>query len=120
MMMAMLLCVVLAAADPAGGQPPTPEQLRFFETSVRPMLVEHCFKCHGEKKQWGGLRLDSRAALMRGGDSGAAIVPGKPNESRLIRSVSFSSFGILRSSSSCRTARINRLSLGCGSIRARR
>src|SRR5262249_9458054 len=61
--------------------------LRHFESAVRPLLVEHCLSCHGEKKQFAGLRLDSRKALLAGGDSGAAIVPGKPEESRLIRAV---------------------------------
>ena len=86
-MIGILLCLVLAADEPALVEKPTAEQLRFFETNVRPVLVEHCQKCHGDKKQWGGLRLDSREALMRGGDSGAAIVPGKAKESLLIRAV---------------------------------
>lgn len=82
-----LLFAVLMADEPAVVANPTAEQLRFFETNVRPVFVEHCQKCHGSTKQWGGLRLDSREALLRGGDSGAAIVPGKPNESLLIRAV---------------------------------
>ncbi len=86
-MICALLCVLLAADEPARTAPPTAEQLRFFETNVRPVLVEHCQKCHGSKKQWAGLRLDSREALLRGGDSGAAIVPGEPNKSLLIRAV---------------------------------
>ncbi len=61
--------------------------LEFFEKKVRPVLVEHCFKCHGSQKQWGSLRLDSREGLLRGGDSGAAIVPGKPQESLLVRAI---------------------------------
>ncbi|MBC7817729.1 MAG: PSD1 domain-containing protein [Planctomycetaceae bacterium] len=86
-MIGILLCLALAADEPARVENPTAEQLRFFETNVRPVLVEHCQKCHGDKKQWGGLRLDSREALMRGGDTGAVIVPGKPKESLLIRAV---------------------------------
>lgn len=86
-MVVVLMCAVLAGEEPAGGQRPTAQQIRFFETKVRPLLAEHCLKCHGEKKQWGGLRLDSREALLRGGDSGAAIVPGKPDKSLLIRAV---------------------------------
>lgn len=82
-----LLCAVLAAEDAAGNAAFTAEQLRFFETNARPVLVEHCHKCHGAKKQWAGLRLDSRAGLLRGGESGAAIVPGKPEQSLLIRAV---------------------------------
>jgi cytochrome c553 len=87
MMIGILLCLAFAADEPVQVANPTVEQLRFFETNVRPVLVEHCQKCHGDKKQWGGLRLDSREALMRGGDSGATIVPRKPNESLLIRAV---------------------------------
>ena len=83
----MLLCAVLAVEEPAGGEPSTSEQIRFYETSIRPLLTEHCLKCHGEQKQWGGLRLDSREATLRGGDSGAAIVPGKPLDSLLIQAV---------------------------------
>ncbi|RLT05727.1 MAG: DUF1553 domain-containing protein [Planctomycetota bacterium] len=86
-MIGALLCILLAADEPVRVVPPTAEQLRFFETNVRPVLVEHCQKCHGSKKQWAGLRLDSREELLRGGDSGAAIVPGEPNKSLLIRAV---------------------------------
>ena len=60
---------------------------RFFETRVRPVLVEHCVRCHGPKKQEAGLWLDSRAAVLKGGDSGPAALSGKPKESRLVRAV---------------------------------
>ena len=83
----LLMGAVLGAGEPAGEQRPTAEQIRFFETSIRPLLVEKCLKCHGDKKQWGGLRLDSRESLMRGGESGAAIVPGKPDKSLLISAI---------------------------------
>jgi mono/diheme cytochrome c family protein len=83
----LLLFSLLAAAESDGAVEPTAEQVRHFETSVRPLLIEQCQKCHGEKKQFAGLRLDSRAALLAGGDSGPAIVPGKPAESLLIRAV---------------------------------
>jgi hypothetical protein len=59
----------------------------YFENHIRPMLVKHCLKCHGPKKQEAGFRMDSRAMLMRGGDSGAVIVPKKPAESLLIKYV---------------------------------
>jgi hypothetical protein len=58
-----------------------------FERHVRPVLVEHCQGCHGAKKQMGGLRLDSRAALLTGGDGGPAVKPGDPDASRLIQAV---------------------------------
>src|SRR5262245_50672575 len=69
--------------------PPTPAQVEFFEQSVRPLLAAKCFECHGPQKQKGGLRLDSRAAIRAGGDSGPAIVPGKPEESRLITAIHY-------------------------------
>ena len=55
----------------------TSQQLTFFETKIRPVLVEHCYECHaaGAKIVQGGLRVDHRAGLLRGGDSGPAVVP---------------------------------------------
>lgn len=57
---------------------------RFFEERVRPVLANHCFECHGAKKQQAGLRLDTRALLIKGGDSGKVVVPGDVEASRLI------------------------------------
>jgi hypothetical protein len=71
------------AADPA----PSLEEIRFFETRVRPVLADNCFKCHGPAKHRGGLRLDSRAAILTGGGRGPAIVPGQPDESLLIKAI---------------------------------
>jgi hypothetical protein len=62
--------------------------IAFFESKIRPLLVERCLECHGERKQKGGLRLDSRAAWQHGGDSGAALMPGEPEKSLLIKAVS--------------------------------
>jgi hypothetical protein len=58
-----------------------------FEKNVRPALAANCYSCHSAAsgKSKGGLRVDSRAALLRGGDSGPAIVPGAPEKSLLIR-----------------------------------
>jgi cytochrome c553 len=67
----------------------TPAQLEFFEKSVRPVLSAHCFECHGEEKQRGGLRLDSRAAMMDGGDTGPAIVANNPKDSLLVKAISY-------------------------------
>ena len=67
----------------------SPEQIRFFESQVRPVLVEHCLNCHGEKKVKAGLRLDSRSGLLRGGDTGPAVVPGKPEESLLVAAIRY-------------------------------
>ena len=67
----------------------TPAQLEFFEKRIRPLLVTHCYRCHSQdaKKLGGKLHLDSRDGVLRGGRAGAAIVPGKPNESLLIEAV---------------------------------
>ena len=66
----------------------TAEQLRFFETRVRPLFVKHCYECHGEAVAEGKLRLDTRSGWERGGERGPAIVPGDPSSSLLIRAVS--------------------------------
>jgi hypothetical protein len=58
-----------------------------FERHVRPLLVEHCQRCHGAKKQMGGLRLDSREAILKGGDNGPVVKPGDPAGSRLIQAI---------------------------------
>ena len=63
------------------------ESIEFFESRVRPILADKCFKCHGEKKQSNGLRLDSREAALKGGDSGPSLVAGKPDESLLVQAV---------------------------------
>lgn len=69
----------------------SPEHLQFFEKQVRPLLAKNCFRCHGEKKQEGELRLDLRSHVFRGGESGEIIIPGKPDESLLIESVKYES-----------------------------
>ena len=63
-----------------------PDGILFFERKIRPVLVKECYPCHSSeaKRIKGGLRLDLRAGLLKGGDSGPAVVPGKPDESRLL------------------------------------
>src|SRR3954463_12860708 len=63
--------------------------VQFFEASIRPLLIENCYSCHGEKKQKGELRLDSRASAMRGGELGVVLIPGKPDDSLLIKAVRY-------------------------------
>src|SRR4051812_12165732 len=58
----------------------------FFESKIRPLLASKCYSCHTASKL-GDLRLDSREALLKGGNSGPAVVPGQPEESLLIRAV---------------------------------
>ena len=74
---------------------PTPEQLEFFEAKIRPLLVEHCFECHAAdapKGIKGGLRLDSRVGLWKGGDNGPGIDPAQPDESLLLQAVRWQGF----------------------------
>jgi hypothetical protein len=65
----------------------SPADREFFERKVRPLLAERCHRCHSTaaKRQRGGLFLDSRAAVLKGSNSGPVVVPGKPDESRLIQ-----------------------------------
>src|SRR5262245_1930008 len=79
--LATLLTAPARAAEPAGAE--------YFEKHIRPLLADRCQKCHGAKKASGGLRLTSREAALKGGDSGPAAVPGKPDESLLIKVVGY-------------------------------
>ena len=65
--------------------------VEFFEKKVRPVLVEQCYQCHSakSKKLRGGLRLDSRAGMLQGGDRGAAVTPGHPEKSLLIEAIGY-------------------------------
>ena len=71
---------VLSAVAPAAAE----QSLDLFEKRIRPIFVDSCGDCHGTEKQKGGLRLDSKAGWTRGGESGPAVVPGKPDDSLLI------------------------------------
>src|SRR5262245_29596005 len=90
-MRSTLVCLpllpLLTALAPAA--PPGAAGVEFFEKKVRPVLVEHCYSCHSAqaKKQRGGLLLDTREGLLKGGDRGPVVVQGKPDESLLIRAV---------------------------------
>ncbi len=81
---------ILAAALGVATVHGDPGDTEFFEKKIRPLLTDRCFECHSpEKKVKGGLRLDSREGWQTGGDSGAAIVPGKPDDSLLIKAVRY-------------------------------
>ncbi len=70
---------------------PSPEQIEFFESKIRPLLADHCYECHSAKSKSikGGLRLDTRDGLLKGGDTGPAIVPGDAEKSLLIKAVRY-------------------------------
>ena len=71
------------AADPSASD------RELFEKRVRPLFIEHCYECHSGRKSNGGLVLDTREGLLKGGDSGAALIAGDPEKSRLIEAVRY-------------------------------
>ena len=77
--------VALPAVEPAR------EHLDFFEKKIRPVLVERCYECHSAaaKKNKGGLTLDTRDGVLKGGDAGSAVAPGDPEKSKLIEAVRY-------------------------------
>jgi cytochrome c553 len=76
--------LVLAVAGPAALADD------FFERDIRPLLVEKCQSCHGDKKVRGGLKLTARKAMLEGGDSGPVLIPGKPEASLLVKAIEYS------------------------------
>ncbi|MDP6036319.1 MAG: c-type cytochrome domain-containing protein, partial [Verrucomicrobiota bacterium] len=84
-----LLFTVVCAATPLWSADFSAADLEFFEKRIRPVLAEHCYKCHSakSKKLKGKLRLDYRAGAIKGGETGPAVVPGKPGESLLVESI---------------------------------
>ena len=79
----------LSAETKAAVSQPTADQVAFFEKHIRPVLVEHCYQCHSPRapKLQGGLRLDTREKLRRGGDSGPVFAAGAPGKSLLIQAI---------------------------------
>lgn len=85
---AMLAAAVLCwLTCPLYAQDQSRESIAFFENHIRPVLVEHCLKCHGRQKSESGLRLDHRAKVLQGGDSGPAVIPGDPGKSLLVKAI---------------------------------
>ena len=84
----LTLGVLAVVANPIAAQD---EGLDFFEKKIRPVLVQHCYKCHSAKagKAKAGLFLDRRAGWEMGGENGPVILPGKPEESRLLTAIRF-------------------------------
>ncbi len=90
----VLWCMALFSFSAVGGAPE--EGIEFFEKSIRPVLVQHCYECHSaaaaaEGKQQAGLLLDTKQGVLAGGESGAGIVPGDPSKSLLISALKYQS-----------------------------
>src|SRR5579872_1460021 len=84
--MSGLIALLLTSATATAADPTA-----FFEQKIRPVLVKECYSCHSTeaKKSKGGLLLDTRAGLLKGGESGPAPVPGKPDASLFIKAVRY-------------------------------
>ncbi len=89
----LISCLALNAVKAEEPTQITPMQREFFEKSVRPVLATHCYKCHSAKKQEGMLRLDSRSSMLKGGQTGPAITPGKPEDSELVLAINYDPSG---------------------------
>lgn len=85
--LAALAVAAFAAPGFAAEPTPDPAAIEFFEKKVRPLLVDHCYSCHGPKKAMAGLRLDSADAVKKGTDEGPVLSPGNPEKSKLVASV---------------------------------
>lgn len=86
-----IACALAIASPLLAADQPDAGQLAFFEKSIRPVLVEKCYKCHSadSEKVKGGLLLDTREGIREGGDSGHAVVPGNVNDSLLIQALRY-------------------------------
>lgn len=82
-----LLILLLAAAPARADAPSDASAVELFETDIRPVLIERCLECHGKEDQSGELRVDSREFLLKGGENGRVIVPGHPEQSRLVEAI---------------------------------
>ena len=86
------LCFSLVVSSTSYAVEPLLEGVDFFEKKIRPILVDHCYSCHStaSEKIKGGLLLDSSEAMIKGGDTGPALIPGRAAESLLIKAVRYS------------------------------
>lgn len=84
-----VLALLLCSLGTAEADPPSEADLRFFESKIRPLLIEHCTDCHSADAAQAELQLDSLAGMLTGGLSGPAVVPGQAEESLLVAAVSY-------------------------------
>src|SRR4051812_41814034 len=82
---AISLTAAICLASSIGAAPPAATNSVDFRRDVYPILSQHCVRCHSEKKSSGGLSIGDRETVLKGGDSGPAIVPGDSHKSLLIR-----------------------------------
>src|SRR5438105_9972709 len=86
---ALGVCALMASGLCISARGQSAGDVELFEKRIRPVLVGQCFKCHSSeaKKLKGGLRVDSRELMLKGGETGPAVVEGKPNQSLLVKAI---------------------------------
>ncbi|HEU5115255.1 MAG TPA: DUF1549 domain-containing protein, partial [Isosphaeraceae bacterium] len=87
----LMVLLVVPVIRVHAAEPPDARGIEFFESKVRPILVDHCLACHGPDKQKAGLRLDAADSMRTGGDSGPVIEPGNPEDSLLVETIGYES-----------------------------
>ncbi len=83
----MLALATVLLTSRAFSAAPTPAQVEFFERNIRPVLAAECYECHSSAKKKGSLALDTREGVLKGGESGPAVIPGQPNSSLLLQAL---------------------------------
>jgi len=93
--LASLLIILISVSSLIAEEPSkiTPEQVEFFEKKIRPVLANNCYECHGPETQEASLRLDKYAFVTKGGDTGPAVVPGKPDQSEIVDAILYDPTG---------------------------
>lgn len=87
MLRSAVFCSVCLCGLSLFADQPAAEQVEFFESKIRPILISRCFECHGNGQSKGGLSLESRDAFLKGSETGPIVEPGKPAESSLIEAI---------------------------------
>ena len=87
----VVVLLIVVARPAASFAADAPAGIALFEAKIRPVLIRECYSCHsaGAKSIKGGLRLDSRAAVRAGGESGPILVPGQPEESPIMEALRY-------------------------------
>src|SRR5947208_3135635 len=95
-MMRLVLSIGLVLVGGIPARVAAAEDFDFFEKKIRPVLVERCYKCHSVQsaKLKGGLLLDSREGVLKGGENGPVLVPGDPDKSRLIEAERYKTYDL--------------------------